>query len=153
MPKSNRGGRRAGAGRKPSKVKPIKSAILDAIEQGNLAALPGLFAVMGDLARGGIPQVEEEFRVDGDAPKTADADAAEGPKLVLHKRRVTHTLPDRAAAAYLIDRVIGRPVQAVTAADAAAPPDVLVFLEAIAKVYGAATPAGPEARAIPCDPT
>jgi hypothetical protein len=145
MPKSNRGGRRAGAGRKPSKVKPIKSAILDAIEQGNLAALPTLFATMAELAKGGIPQIEEEFRVDPDAPSEAE------PKL--HKRRVSYSLPDRAANQYLIDRVIGRPVQAVTTADSAAPPDVSIFLAAIAKVYGAVSEPQPEARAISCEPT
>lgn len=121
----NRGGARVGAGRKPRAEKfarPIAAA-----EKRIADRLPELVDNLLLLAAGGIEQVEERYEPAGlvqvddyeevqregrrsrqHKVKRPAYPKAPAEQMVLVERRVTHTLPDRAALQYLIDRILGR---------------------------------------------
>lgn len=125
---ANRGGTRPGAGRK-KKAQTHEGAIKRA-EKRCADRLPALLDTLEKIAGGGVEQVEETFELAGmivvddtqvitderGNEKVAkvrrlafpdeDADA-----LIMTKRVVRTSAPDRAANEYLINRVMGTPTQ------------------------------------------
>jgi hypothetical protein len=108
-PKSKRGGRRVGAGRKSS---PAKAIIAEAatvvvpdlhdVEGILKGCVPRCIANLVKLANGGFEEGEEKWSVH-------DHDGVLREKPVLVERKVSIAAPDRAANIYLIDRVLGKP--------------------------------------------
>jgi hypothetical protein len=113
--KSSHGGPRSGSGRKTTEFNQLRSKIVSAMDRENLEMLPKLFANLLYLANGGYERVEEKWepiKIPGDF---AERDITpEGDGLGLVERKVSIAEPDRAANIYLIDRVLGKPVQAVS---------------------------------------
>jgi hypothetical protein len=118
------GGARPGAGRKPKKEK--YAAPINKAERQIVDKLPQLIEVQMKLAFGGIPVIEEKwipraaFSFGDLIAKEAGKDSPEADKaiedpyeMVLAERKVSHTLPDRAAGQYLIDRIAGKPTQKI----------------------------------------
>lgn len=117
------GGRRPGAGRKPKDEK-FKLPIARA-EQRIADHLPELIDNMLHLANGGYERVEEEWQPagliyvgSGEFAQRAFPDL-ESDKLVLVKRKSSIADKDRAANEYLINRILGKPIERaeVTGAD------------------------------------
>lgn len=116
------GGARAGAGRK-RKLEKYQSAIEKA-ELSIADKLPQLKENLEYLANGGYQRVEEEYQPAGMLMRTT-TDKEGNPyqvpmfpdkkpdELVLVKRKVTVADKDRAANIYLMDRVMGKPIQKV----------------------------------------
>ncbi len=122
------GGPRPGAGRKP---KPEKySGPINKAEKQIVDKLPQIVQEQLKLALGGISVIKEKWipraafslgdLIAKGAGKTSEeaAKATENPEeMVLAERKVTKTLPDRAAGQYLINRIMGGPVQKVAPTD------------------------------------
>lgn len=136
-PKSNRGGRRAGAGRKSKEATKLREEIVAESDKLICDHLPQLIANMIKLADGGYQRVEEKFEPGvSDDESTEDDKPAPKAGLVLVERRVSRAEPDRAANQYLIDRVLGKPKQAVEMSGPNGGSIPLSIEQAIAKVYG-----------------
>lgn len=131
--KSSHGGRRPGSGRKTNDFSTLRLEILEAFDQKNVRELPRLFENMRFLANGRYERIEEEW-----TPNPVDegegTDYAQ--PLVMTKRKISIAEPDRAANQYLIDRVLGRPKQALehSGPDGKAIPVEVDHL--IQKIYG-----------------
>ena len=107
--------------------------------------LPKLVATMLRLAEGGYTIEEEEYQPaglveigQGEGRMLAYPDKP-ADELVLVKRRRRKAAPDRKAAEYLIDRILGRPTQQVEAEVQTSTGGELreAFLAAVDQVYGA----------------
>ena len=117
------------------------------------AHLPEFVQAQYKLAIGGFDQVNETweppgliYRDDyavGDEGKVVRSKVLAFPdlpsdELVLTKRTRSVAAPDRAASQYLIDRILGKPVQQVEAEiDAPEGGALDRFMESVAKIYGA----------------
>lgn len=147
-PKGKRGGRRAGAGRKPNPitlVRPEVSALVndvlhdDAALNALLASLaPRCIANLMKLANGGFERVEEKWQAVQKGPSNLAGDTPTEFELV--EKKVSYAEPDRRANEYLLDRVLGRPKQAVehSGPEGGAIP-VAIFDAALKKVYGSSS--------------
>lgn len=111
------------AGRKPRAVRfarPIARAEKQIVDR-----LPEVVDTLLRLAAGGYERVEEEYAPAGTLTVgSGEAQALVFPdrradELVLVRRRVSRADGDRAAAVYLVDRILGRPTarQELTGAD------------------------------------
>jgi hypothetical protein len=109
------GGARPGAGRKPRRQKFPNEA--NVAESAIARQLIDMVEVLVRLAKGGEEIVEETYEVPlraqmkraaRDVEPTED-DEARSQELVLTKRVVKRTLPDRGAAEYLVSRILGAP--------------------------------------------
>lgn len=111
------GGKRAGAGRprKAERYAPAIAAAEDAIAD----QLPKLLKNMVKLANGGFYEDEIEYQPAGLVTTGAgEFERCVYPdkpvdELVVVKKRRRRAAPDRKANEYLIDRILGRPTQAV----------------------------------------
>ena len=130
-----KGGPRPGAGR-PKKTEKYESEINQA-ERKIADRLPELLETLFALAFGGAEIVEKEFQPaglvyvdqvrtskgqDGDPGETTRFKKKAFPNLdpkeeVLVRKKISYTQPDRIALVYLVDRVMGKPVQKVAATD------------------------------------
>jgi hypothetical protein len=153
------GGRRPGAGRKPRAerfARPIAAA-----EKKIADRLPELVDNQFLLALGGGERIEERYETAGTVlidgvllndqgkPLTTERGAVvrtqvpafpdlDPTDLVLVERKVITLAPDRAANEYLVDRILGKPTQAIEA-EISGPdgqPIPLAVEGAIAKIYG-----------------
>jgi hypothetical protein len=97
------GGRRAGAGRKTPEARKARADFNAATAETLAAWLPDLLRNLKRLADGGYERVEEKFEADPAVPGV----------LVLVERKVETAEPDRAANEYLVNRLLGKPMQAV----------------------------------------
>lgn len=110
-----RGGRRPGAGRKPKLTK--NETAIQYAEKQIRDQLPEILHEQIRLALGGFQIVDEKWLPAGLV--TTGSGEAEMPafpgksaeELVLVERRVSTALPDRTAGQYLINRIMGTPVQ------------------------------------------
>lgn len=102
-PKSKRGGRRPGAGRKTKAANKLRSELVAECEKLICDHLPRLIANMIALADGGYERVEEKWEPVPFTPPGQE------PELVLVERKVSIADRDRAANQYLIDRMLGKP--------------------------------------------
>lgn len=142
-----RGGKRPGAGRKRKSVK--FAGPIDAAETKIADALPGLVDGMLKLAAGGQKIVEEkhELRPVEKLEPITRSDGSQGTKkktvfeMTLVEKRVSKTQPDRAAAQYLIDRLMGRPTQPHEFAKMSDEE----LIKAATDLFGGAEPEGSEA--------
>lgn len=105
--KSSHGGRRVGAGRKREDALKLRAEILAECDKLICDNLPKLIANMLKLANGGYERVEEKWQ-----PAEGES-LEENPRMTLAERKVSVAEPDRYANVYLIDRLLGRPRQAV----------------------------------------
>lgn len=109
------GGARPGSGRKRRDIK-HETAIAQA-ENRIVDRLPHIIDNMFHLAMGGYERVEEQFSPAGSLWIGQGKDAElmypgkDPDELVLVKRTVTIADKDRAANIYLIDRILGKPIQ------------------------------------------
>lgn len=109
------GGARPGAGRKPKAIK--HETAINRAEKQIKDKLPEIVDRHIELAFGGIEQVEEKWVPAGTVMigtgEYAKRAYPEKPfdELVLIERKVSHTLQDRAAGQYLINRILGTPTQ------------------------------------------
>ena len=130
-PKSKRGGSRVGAGRKTAADKALRENFQAIARDLIVDELPGLVGNLVSLAKG---------------VKTTNKEGG-----------VYTTLPDREANKYLLDRVLGRPMQAVehSGKDGAALVNVQVYLPDNGRARPASTPDLPAqlaaAGAVPVD--
>ncbi len=145
---AGKGGARPGAGRKPKAVKYERP--INAAEKQIVQKLPAIMREQIRLALGGIETVKEEWepaglvQIDGEIVnpdgkslrvKQLAFPGLPADQLVLVKKTIEQTLPDRAAGQYLIDRIHGKPtvhVEDNTEERRTLPAD---FLAAIDKVY------------------
>lgn len=135
--KSRHGGRRAGAGRKPKAVTKLRSEIVAEADKSICDELPRLIGNMVRLANGGYPRVEERWEpVEIEVPGEDGAPSTRKTELVLVERKVSTADADRAANQYLIDRVLGKPKQAVEMSGPNGGAIPLSIEQSIAKIYG-----------------
>jgi hypothetical protein len=107
--KSNRGGRREGAGRKTDAVRTLRAELEAEANRLICEQLPRLVANMLHIANGGYERVEEKWEpVEG-----GDPDSRGELVMQLVERKVSIADKDRAANIYLLDRVLGKPKQAI----------------------------------------
>lgn len=133
-PKSKRGGKRPGSGRKAADLTRLRAEFHKVAHGLIVDRLPDLIGNLVKLANGGYERVEVE-QTPADVVMAADLNVPVG-QLVVTRRKVATAEPDREANKYLVDRVLGRPRQSVelSGPDGAAIP---VSIErAIAKIYG-----------------
>jgi hypothetical protein len=137
--KSSHGGPRPGSGRKPSTVKEIRDRIVAETDKEICRHLPQLIKNMLYLANGGYERVEEKWTPPQKTTKEMDGREIElSSEAQLIERKVSWAEPDRAANQYLIDRILGKPKQAVEVGGPDGGQIPLSIEAAIAKVYGEA---------------
>lgn len=122
------GGARAGAGRKPNREKYAEQ--LTAMQDRLADGIPDRLDVLELLADGGYEQIVEVYEPAGLVQITKELIAEDGrsmnvkelafpelppEQLVCVKRTRSFAAPDRKANEYLIDRIAGRPTQAIEA--------------------------------------
>lgn len=98
---SKRGGARAGAGRPTKETTKLKADFNDVTRAQLVEWLPRLLANMKVLADGGYERITDKFEPGPDGE----------PMLI--ERKVETAEPDRGANEYLINRLLGRPIQGV----------------------------------------
>lgn len=133
-PRTGRGGKRAGAGRKTKEATKLREDFNAATNQTLIGWLPDLLKNLKKLADGGFERVEEKFEADPVVPGLM--------VLVERKREVAE--PDRAANEYLVNRLLGRPKQAVEHSGPDGAP--MAFESVVAKFYGARSSADDESN-------
>lgn len=143
-PKSKRGGKRANAGRKPSQAKTLSlevgelpADVESQLEDAFKAIAPRCVANLAYLANGGFERVEQKYQPAGlvvveaiatDAKGETLLDAKGNPvvierslypnlppdELVLVERKVEVAEPNFKANEFIVNRVLGKPRQAIT---------------------------------------
>lgn len=147
---SGHGGARAGAGR-PKKAELYAPQIRQA-ENRITDQLPQLLHNLLQLAHGGFDEVENEYQPAGLITIQKTLETADGvirvselayperdpAELVCIRRKVRTATPDRKANEYLLDRILGRPTQAIESDATLSDPDQLIarFEVAVTKIYG-----------------
>lgn len=135
--KSRHGGKRAGAGRKSKATTKLRADIVAEADKAICDELPKLINNMVRLANGGYPRVEERWEP-GEVltPGEDGKEPTRKTELVLVERKVSTADADRAANQYLIDRILGKPKQAVEMSGPNGGAVPLSIEQAIAKIYG-----------------
>jgi hypothetical protein len=110
------GGARKGAGRPKNATKHKQTAA--SLTELCADFAPQAFANLKILANGGFERVKLEYELQTIVPEPGETDAEGSPRRpylaeVLVGRKVEYAEPDREANKYLIDRVHGKPRQAV----------------------------------------
>lgn len=145
-----RGGARPGAGRKPKREQ--FGPQIESAERRCVNRLPKNLASLEMLADGGYEQVTETWEPAGLIYVTKQVETKDGTvrvselafpeidptELVCVRRTRSIAAPDRAAAIYLVDRAMGKPVAAVESDVQVNAGDGLLeaFGAAVAKIYG-----------------
>lgn len=167
-PKSKRGGRRAGAGRKPKQATVVRSEV-SALVNGDpneavdlevafKALAPKCVVNLSILANGGYERVERTYQPAGlvlveDFARNAKGEILTNAKgdpikidrrlypdkpvdeLVLVEQSISYAEPDRQANQYIVDRVLGKPRQAVELTDGETVKDIVAEAEARAAAH------------------
>jgi len=135
--KSTHGGARPGSGRKPKDFTKLRAEIIAETDKVICSNLPQLIKNMLYLANGGYERVEEKWTPPLRTTKEVDGVEYElTSEAVLTERKVSWAEPDRAANQYLIDRILGKPKQALEMSGPGGGAIPLAIEDAIAKVYG-----------------
>jgi hypothetical protein len=112
------GGKRAGAGRPMSEATKLRAEYKAATAGTLIEWLPEILGNLKRLADGGYERAEEKHELRLIVPPAGTTDEAGKPLLpyeamVLVERKVSIADADRSANQYLMDRLLGRPTQAV----------------------------------------
>ena len=135
--KSTHGGARPGSGRKPKDFTKLRAEILAETDRIICDNLPQLIKNMLYLANGGFERVEEKWCPPQEMTKVVDGEEIRlTTEAQLIERKVSWAEPDRAANQYLIDRILGKPKQAVEMSGPGGGAIPLAVEDAIVKVYG-----------------
>lgn len=118
------GGRRPGAGRKHAEVSRLRKEFDQVAHELIVDRLPELIGNLVRLANGGYERVERKLEPN---------DRGE---LVEVERKVEVADADREANKYLLDRVLGKPKQAVEMSGPDGQPIPLAVEQAIERIYG-----------------
>ncbi len=122
--KSSHGGQRPGAGRPTKTATKLRAEIIAEADKAICDNLPKLIANMIYLANGGYERVEEKHTDD------------EGLGILsLTERKITIAEPDRGANQYLIDRILGKPKQAIEINDVTTVVDAVAEMNKSAERY------------------